>query len=132
MGLAGTCVICPDWGGEHLCIFLTDFVNDKRREPKTIIVNVTSWTARKEQTLILYPGEHPFIIKKSVITYDNALLLAEWQVEHLLSNGKKQPAVSEELLRKIGGGLLRSPFTSTDVRDFYEQYSQNIDKSENR
>ncbi len=125
MGLAGVCVIHPDFGGEHLCIFLTDYADYGKNQLVAVIVNITSWREHKDQTLILQPGDHDFITKKSVIAYDNACLLQEWQVEFVLSKGKQQPPASKELLRRIGDGLLRSPFTPRDVRDFYEQYSQN-------
>ena len=83
MGLAGVCVIHPDFGGEHLCIFLTDYADYGKNQLVAVIVNVTSWREHKDQTLILQPGDHDFITKKSVIAYDNACLLQEWQVSYL-------------------------------------------------
>ena len=95
MSLAGTCVVHPDFGGEHLCIFVTDYANYRDSEIEAVIVNITSWHQRKDQTLILMPGDHDFITRKSV-----------------------------NLLLRIGNGLLRSPFTPDYVKDFYLQYSR--------
>ena len=119
MGLGGTCVIHPDLGGHHLCVFLTDCAG---HPPQTIILNVTSWHRWKDQTLILQPGDHAFITRKSVIAYENACLLREWQVESVLREGISQPSASEELLLKIADGLTKSPFTPNKVKAFYQQY----------
>jgi hypothetical protein len=124
MSLAGTCVVHPDFGGTHLCIFVTDYANYRDSEIEAVIVNITSWHQRKDQTLILMPGDHDFITRKSVVAYRSACLLKEWQVNHVLLSGKEQPPASRNLLLKIGNGLLKSPFTPEDVKQFYFQYSR--------
>ena len=119
MDLAGTCVIHPDHGGHHLCLFPTDYAGNP---PRTIILNATSWSHWKDQTLILQPGDHSFIVQKSVIAYDYACLLREWHVERILKEGTAQPPASTELLLRITDGLTKSPFTPNKVKAFYEKY----------
>ena len=119
MDLAGTGVIHPDFGGYHLCLFPTDYAGNP---PQTIILNVTSLRHWKDQTLILQPGDHSFIVQKSVIAYENACLLREWQVERVLKEGIAQPPASTELLLRITEGLTKSPFTPNKVKAFYQKY----------
>ena len=112
---AGDCFILPDSGGEHLCIVLTDYKGDP---PSIILVNITSWKRHKDQTVIIETGEHAFVIKKSVVAYDMAVVLEEWRIERLLRLAKMQPRASADLLKKIRDGLLTSPRVPGKVVDF--------------
>ena len=83
---------------------------------------ITSLRHWKDQTLILQPGDHSFIVQQSVIAYENACLLREWQVERVLKEGIAQPPASTELLLRITDGLTKSPFTPNKVKAFYQKY----------
>ena len=65
---------------EHLWIVLTK----PNKDGRAVCVNITSWTFDSDETVILVPGDHPFITKKSVVHYEDARYILLEHVEHLL------------------------------------------------
>lgn len=119
MSLAGQCYLFEDMGSWHLNIFLTDYAGELQ---ETIIVNVTSWHRKKDETCVVLPGEHSFITKKSIIFYKNATLLKERNAEYIITNGIHQNPISDALLNKICLGLCQSKETPPAVKEFYQKY----------
>lgn len=53
-------------------------------------MNVTSWRFDCDETLILQPGDHPFITKKSIVHFDDAQFIPLARVEQLLTMGSSK------------------------------------------
>jgi len=89
---------------------------------KAICVNVTTKQSYSDPTLILQPGEHPFINRESVVYYAGAawLDMAALNVAIAVGLGNlpchQRESCAPEMLKKIRCGLLRSPFTKRDIK----------------
>jgi hypothetical protein len=81
--------------------------------------NVTDRATWHDHACIIYPDEHPFIVKESVIAYLRGSLLPKHGefLEKSLRYQPRQPPVSEELLKRIQEGALASDFTKQDFQD---------------
>ena len=90
---------------------------------KAVCVNISSLrSAFCETTVILQPGEHPFIVKKSVVRYADASELDLNKLELALEGNydfvcAKQEPCSRELLQKIKKGLIKSQHVSPDIQN---------------
>ena len=117
MSLAGgDCAWCIDGGGDHLYIVLNDPVGEP---PSVILVNITKWTRRKDQTLIIQPNMHPSLTVMSVLNCRDADVVTATDAEnYLTTSGQSRPSASEAFLNQIKGGLRTSPFTPLKVIDF--------------
>ena len=105
---------------EHLWIVLTYPDADDH----AICVNVTTRRARCDETVIIRPGDHPFIVKESVIHYEDARSIDLKLVDELLMRGSggKFPCVRKEscthnLLDRIRKGLLDSKLTPKGIKE---------------
>lgn len=119
MAFAGKCVLLDDSGSSHLWIVITDGAGTP---PQIIMVNVSSWRFGIDDTCVLQPNDHPFMIRKSVVLYQHACLFAERMVPTILRNGIYQPDISSDVLQRICRGLCESPNTPKKIKDFYERY----------
>ena len=114
---AGDCFILPDSGGQHPYIVVTEYKGDP---PSVVLVNLTSWKPYKDQTVIVDVGEHISVTNRSVVAYDRAEIVKEWNMESLLRLARMLPRASADLLQKIRNGALRSPHIPRKVIDFME------------
>ena len=105
---------------EHLWIVITT----PDENGKAVCVNISSLRAAFcDKTVIITPGEHPFIVKDSVVRYADAGVLDLKEVHKALEANNynivcvlKAPC-SPILLRKIQDGLLKSQHASKDIQD---------------
>jgi hypothetical protein len=104
----------------HLWIMLTAATSDT---DKAIIVNVTSLRDGSDTTVVLKPGDHPFIAKESVIYFHGALVVDLVRIQEAFSARvcKPQPSCSPDLLARIQRGLLKSQFTPEGIATFYRK-----------
>lgn len=115
MGLrAGDCAWCEDFGGRHITIVLNDPKGDP---PSVILVNITTWTKRKEQTVILTPEDHPDIIQNSIVHYAKSAIVEEKMAERLFSN--RLSRATEQMMKKVRDGFLRSDQVPGKVKMFF-------------
>ena len=87
MLLPGATFLLPKPGKtqtEHLWIVLTK----PREDGQAVCVNITAWKFDCDETLILVPGDHPFITKKSVVHYEDARFMQLDWIEQLLQKRK--------------------------------------------
>lgn len=116
----GDTVLIPAPGGRtipHLWIVLTE------PDPAThqcVIVNVTTLRYAADQTVILQPGDHPFISHPSVISFADAMIVDVRRIEDGIRNrtAKQHARCSNVLLKEIQRGMLGSPFAKRSVIDF--------------
>lgn len=102
---------------EHLWIVLTT----PSESGKSVCVNITSYrNSFCDTTVVLEPGEHPFIVKRSIVRYGDARELDMNALETALNATldivcvRKEPC-SPELLQKIIQGLFASKHTSKEI-----------------
>lgn len=119
----GDTFLLPRWseGKPHLYVVITT------PEPTTnraACVNITSRKQDSETTLILQPGDHPFIDRESVVWYGKAEILDLTLVEALVRMrtdrficAMREPC-SEQLLKRICEGLLESEDVEHRVKDY--------------
>jgi hypothetical protein len=84
------------------------------------IVSVTTLRNSKDQTVILRPGDHPFIRHDSTIFYGDAMIVDAQRLETEIAAGlalrrEKCPAPT---LKLIQAGVTASPFTRPKFQRF--------------
>lgn len=91
---------------------------------KVLVVNVTSYQARKDTTVTLVAGDHPFVTKKSVINYAEARMAKVSALDIASKNGdiKFQAPVSSKVLETVRVGLLKSGHTPEKMVLYLKQY----------
>jgi len=68
----GDCFLIPADGSgttPHLWIILTD------PDPAFVLVSVSTLRHGKDQTVVLMPGDHPFVRHQSMIMYSDSMLV---------------------------------------------------------
>ena len=107
---------------EHLWIVLTD---PDPQSNQAVCVNVTTRQSHSETTVVLQPGDHPFIRHESVVHYADADFLNMEMIDRVLSTTTKQRFVcqpharcSPELLKRIQNGLLASKLAKRKIKDY--------------
>lgn len=100
----------------HLWVIVTPPYNGE-----VVAVSVTTRRDRSETLVTLQPGEHPFIVRESVIPYTYSRIWKVAEIEAALAAEEivsKEPA-SPELLKKAQGGVTESEHTPNEVRGFF-------------
>jgi hypothetical protein len=107
----------PGQAVPHLWIIVTDPLPSSH---EVVIVNVTSLRQHSDTTVVLKPGDHPYIRHDSVIFYADARLADVRNIQAGIDKGWFQEcaACSPALLKRIREGLLASKFTRNKIKDF--------------
>jgi hypothetical protein len=95
---------------DHQWVLVTD------PQPQTgtaIVVNVTSKQSYSDQTTVLVVGDHPFIIRPSIVYYVDAREMDVAKVELAIKMGAATSHLpyTQTILAKIQAGILSSPET---------------------
>lgn len=93
-------------------------------DPQTneaIMVNVTTQRPHSETTVILKPGDHPFVQKPSVIFYADARKVDVQLLDEALRRGsfRAHATFQSAVLKRIQDGLLQSSLTPKKIKDAY-------------
>lgn len=101
----------------HLWIVLTAPAGEP---PEVVIVSLTTLRPHSDETVVLHPGDHPFVQHPTCVYFSDARIVAVAQLEKALRQGQAVPRadVSPELLRRIREGLLESPWTVHRIRRY--------------
>jgi len=104
----------------HLWIVATEPLPANDR---AIIVNLTTLRNYSDETVILGPGEHPFIKQKSVIYFHGSLVIDLKQAVKGFEAGicTLHRPCSAQLIQRIQQGLLASTHTKNEVKGFYRR-----------
>jgi hypothetical protein len=88
--------------------------------PQSVIVSLTTRRTGSDATVVLVPGEHPFVIRETVVFYADARLVHVNQLEQLIAAGvtTRHADCSAELLRRIQAGLSASPMTPEFIKGY--------------
>jgi hypothetical protein len=103
----------------HLWIVLTD---PTAENSTVVIVSVTTLRHGADQTIILMPGEHPFVRRPSAVFYADALLVDVLELDDKAKLGHIQmrEPCSAGTLANIRAGVSASDLTPQKVQRFYE------------
>ena len=101
----------------HLWFVITD------PDPAThlcAMVSLTTLKNDKDQTVVLHPGEHPFIMRTSTIYFSGAIVVDVRVIETRIAEGKvrSHARCSPKLLKLLQEGVAVSPFTPKKVITF--------------
>lgn len=116
---AGQTILLPKPGHStpHLWVVLLapDPVSNE-----TVIVNLTSQKTHSDNTVVLNPGEHPFVQHPTVVFFADARIVDAKLVAAAMQAGAFQALdnCSDAMLLKIQQGLLASSLTPQKVKLF--------------
>lgn len=102
----------------HLFVVITEI---ESTTGNFVMVGIESINKRSDLTVILKPGDHPFIKHESAITYRMASIRSLSWLEGFTNRklaSRKEP-FTEEIIERVCKGFLRSPQTPNDVKDFF-------------
>ncbi len=100
----------------HLWFVLTD---PQGHPPRVVAVMLRTVTGFTDPTVVLKPGEHPFIRHDSAVHYSTAQWLNISAIMAAMKVGKchLKEDMSDNLLRRVRKGLFDSPFTVNALRE---------------
>jgi hypothetical protein len=77
------------------------------------VVSVTTLRNSKDQTVILRPGDHPFIRHESTISYGDAMIVDARRLQAEIAAGLAlaREKCPDATLRLVQDGVVASPFT---------------------
>jgi len=93
----------------HLWIVITE---PRPPDFQCVIVSVTTQKPHSDATVVLRPGDHPFITRDSVIQYLDARFADARGLDDIIEKGlaKRRDSCSPELLERIQDGVGHSRF----------------------
>ncbi|MDT8369702.1 MAG: hypothetical protein RQ745_10880 [Longimicrobiales bacterium] len=99
-----------------------------------MIVSLTTRRRGSDLTVVLRPGDHPFVVRETVVFYADARLVVTEQLENLISAGatSTHAPCSPQLLERIQAGVFSSPFTPGLVRGYCRSRIGGSDARENQ
>lgn len=107
----------PDQDVSHLWVLVTE--PDVTGE--AVMVNLTTQRPHSDTTVVLQPGDHPFIRHPTVVNYSDARLVNAPQLDAAINAGicRQLDPVTPAVLNRIQTGLLLSPFTPNKIKAEY-------------
>ena len=123
----GDCLLIEtnlDEGGHVVSHLFVVILECNEHSEKTIIVNIQSAEGKFDRTTILQIGDHEFIKRVSFVNYRLARIVTKSDLDGLAKSKKAKPKqpLSEEVFQRLCEGIMKSPFTSLEVRELYEDY----------
>jgi hypothetical protein len=118
------CLPIPDPTCPHLYISLTGSYSVQ--DAKIILANLTKLGSGRgnDTTVIIQPGDHPFIQVLTVVNYKDAFIADASRILRLVSDGKAyfREDCDPDLLDRIQHGALTSEYIDPEVRAVVESY----------
>lgn len=118
---AGQTILLPKPGHEtaHLWVVLTA----PDTQAQMLIVNFTTLRPHSDSTVVIQPGEHPFVTHATVVHYADARLTAASAVTGALASGLFLPHqdCSPALLQRLLLGAFASPHTPEKIKRYLRQ-----------
>jgi hypothetical protein len=105
------------FGKAHLWIAVTD---PQTADSQVVIVSLTTLRFDRDQTVILQPGDHPFVTHQTVVLYSDSRIVDSRRIDAMIQDGTAlahQPCPAQTL-QLIQQGLLSSPFTPRKIIAF--------------
>ena len=105
----------------HLFVII---LSNKGFVRNAIVVNIqTVRGGNFDNTVILRPGDHEFIIRESYVNYRLARIVSLDEIETKIKIGQAtpKPALRDDIFQKICEGVCRSRFTPTEIIQMYKE-----------
>jgi hypothetical protein len=121
----GDTVLLPKPGQDqsHLWVLVTA-MNPQTGE--AIIVNFTTERPHSDRTVVIQPGEHRFVDRRTVVFYADArfakLTLLDAAVNHGIAI--QHDPLTPALLKRVQAGLLASTLTPTKIKTAFTHAQQ--------
>ena len=118
---AGQTILLPKPGQETAHLFVVLTAPDAQRQ--VLLVNFTTLRPHSDRTVVIQPGEHPFVVHASVAHYADARLTLAPSIESAIASGFFRPHqdCSPELIHRLLAGVLASPFTPEKIKRHLRQ-----------
>ena len=96
-------------------------ISDSDENGKVVIVSVTTERPKSDTMVRLFPGDHPFIDRPSVITYAYSKLMTTAQINALLESGdaKVKELASDRLVERAQLGMLETDRAPEEVQECF-------------
>ena len=104
---------------EHLWIVITE-----ERDGLAVGVNLTKVRDGCDMTVVVNPGDHPFVNCQSIALYQDSRMLNLKSLEELFKRQTQNftcsthAKCSDIFLKRLQGGLIGSPFTPNEILEF--------------
>lgn len=100
----------------HLWVLLTD----PRPGGEAVIASVTTLRHNGDQTVILQPGDHPFIRHASIVLYSDCRIVSAAELTKWIVAGMAIPQApfTSRVLSTITKGAMQSDFTPKKILQF--------------
>jgi hypothetical protein len=100
----------------HLWVVLCDPVGDPA---EVVIVSLTTFRAHSDDTVVLQPGDHPFVQHPTCVYYSDARITTVARLEIAIRQRQAIPReeMDAAIVERIRAGLYRSPFTVLALRE---------------
>src|SRR5437867_1530140 len=101
----------------HLWIVLTD---PDGSPPEVVAVMLRTVAGFTDDTLVLQPGDHPFVKHPTSVHYSTARRFRVSAILEAMQGGRchLREDASPDLLQRARAGLIGSPFTVNAIRDY--------------
>jgi len=121
----GDTVLLPKPGQDkaHLWVLVTA-VNPQTGD--AIIVNFTTERPHSDKTVVIQPGEHPFVDRPTVVFFADTRFASLALLEAAVNQGiaSQHDPLDPALLKRVQAGLLASPLTPTKIKTAFTQAQQ--------
>ena len=117
----GDTFLAGDEGSESLHLHIV--ATPPNIDGEVLLLSVTTRQRFSDTTVILKPGDHPFIRHDSVIAYNYARvrLVRELEVSIQSKRDLMRTPLKTEVLKLVQEGVLESDFTENGVKHFYKE-----------
>jgi hypothetical protein len=116
---SGDTFLMEPWSGgkRHLWVVVTEPDSESF---ECVIVSIATLRGNCDQTVVLQPGDHPFIRHPSVVFFADARIVDARRLDQAIAAGKceRHQPCSSELLAEVCKGIITSPHTPQKVIAF--------------
>ena len=106
----------PGKSTPHLWIVLTDPDDND----KLAVVNLTTRRTGSDETVILRPGDHPFVKHPTIVNYGDADFAIAGKLTNAVSRGVawSHSPVNQDVLSRIQNGVQQSRHTPRELKEY--------------
>ena len=100
----------------HLWVVLCDPAGPRQ---EVVIVSLTTYRPHSDDTVVLQPGDHPFVQHPTCVYYSDARVTTVSNLEAAIRQRQafEREHMDAALVERIRAGLYRSPFTVLVLRE---------------
>ena len=114
----GLTILLPKPGHEkaHLWVVLTP----ADAQGQVLLVNFTTHRPHSDPTVVIQPGEHPFVTHPTVAHFADSRLTSAQAIERAIGSGlfRMHEECSSQLLNRLVSGALSSPHTPEKIKRY--------------